>query len=395
MVRFYVGIDIGALRHQVAVIDDTGNLHAKPFAIPNSGAGFATLLARLHPLGSPEEILLGMEATGCYGWALHHCLSRHGYRALVLNPMQTQAFAKTGIRRTKTDPIDAQGIAQLLRFGKVHAAIIPDERALRLRELTRYRSIVVGLLHRCVNLLRSRVYRTFPEFVARFPMLWLPTPLGLLEKYPLPGDLARLSPVDVAQEIHRASRGRIGRSSTLALHEAAQSSIGIPLAGDVYALQIQGLVGVIRDLQGHLRSVTERLKEVLAEVPQPLTTIPGVGEITAASILGEIVDVRLFESPKKLVAFAGFDPSTFQSGLFLGNRAHLSKRGSPPLRRALWQAAFAAVRWCPELRAYYQHKRKEGKHAKVALGAVGRKLIHLIWRLLTDNRPYEKRAASE
>ena len=389
MTRFFVGIDVAMRRHQVAIIDDTGRVRLKSLSISNSTEGLAELTSRLSKLGPPEDIQIGMEATGTYGWALHYHLTSRGYRVIVLNPLQTGAFARVRIRRTKTDQIDAVEIAQLIRFGRVSPAIIPDERALRLRELSRYRSAVIRLLGRFTNLLNSRIYRIFPEFADRFSHLWAPSALGILEKHPHPKDL--LAAQDIEEDLRRLSRGRWGKAKSVELLEAARNTIGLPLAADVYRLEIRGVVEVIRILQRHRDLIEARIVEVLEEVPQHLTSIPGIGPITAAAVLGEIVDIRLFSDPKKLVAFAGMDPSTFQTGEFLGSHSHVSKRGSTHLRHALWMAAFAATRFNPELRAFYQKKRQAGKHHKVALGAVCRKLLHLVWRILTDNRPYQER----
>jgi len=282
MVRFFVGIDIAKLKHQVAVLDERGEPRGKSFSMANSAEGFAILSARLLELGSPADFLVGMEATGPYGWPLQYRLTATGYRVAVLNPLQTGAFAKTRIRKTKTDPIDAKGLAELLRFGKFSPSIIPDERALRLRELTRYRNIVVGLLNRFTNLLGARLYRTFPEFAARFPMLCLPTPLGILAKHPLPVDLVRVPLEQLTGRVRTLSHGRLGQKVAVEIQEAARLTIGIPLAGDVYALQIRGIVTVVRTLQIHLRGLTRRISQVLGEVPQPLTSIPGVADLSAA-----------------------------------------------------------------------------------------------------------------
>ncbi|MBI4564451.1 MAG: IS110 family transposase [Planctomycetes bacterium] len=395
MVRIYVGIDVAKARHQVGVVDQSGSPIGKSFSIANSRDGFTILFEKLTALGSPQEIRIGMEATGPYGWALHYHLVARGYAVAVLNPLQTGAFAKTRIRKTKTDPIDALGIAQLIRYGKFSSAVIPNERALRLRELTRYRNAVVGLLTRFTNLLESRLYRTFPEFADHFSNLWLPTPLGLLRKHPLASEIAALPVSELAALLRHLSYGQTGIKTALALQRDARDTIGIPLAGDVFSLELRGIAGVIRTLRVHLKGLTSHISEILHEVPDVLTSIPGVGDLSAAVILGEIVDVRLFDRPEKLVAFAGLDASTFQTGQFNGNSGTLSKRGSTHLRFAVWQAAFASTRYCPELRAYYERKRAQGKHHKTALGAVCRKLLHLVWRLLIDNRPYESRTPLE
>lgn len=389
--RLFVGIDVAKRSHQVAVVAEAGDVRVRPFSIPNSADGLAMLKARLAEVGATADFLIGMEATGTYGWAMQYHLAAHGFTVVVLNPLQTQAYSKTSIRRTKTDSIDAVAIAQLLRFGKYSPAIIPDERALRLRELTRYRHAVTSLLGRFTNLLHSRVSRIFPEFGTRFPALWLATPLGLLEKYPHPTDLVEAPAPDLAKDVRRLSKGHLDGRTSEELRTAAGRTIGLPMAKDVYSLEIRGIVSVVRMLQAHLRDITARVSTVLHERTEHLTSIPGIGDLTAAGILGEIVDIRLFDDPKKLVAFAGVDPSTFQTGDFLGNRSHISKRGSTHLRKVLYQAAFAATRFNPELRTYYERKRSQGKHHKSALIAVCRKLLHLVWRILTDDRPYETR----
>ncbi|MBQ3339862.1 MAG: IS110 family transposase, partial [Atopobiaceae bacterium] len=125
----------------------------------------------------------------------------------------------------------------------------------------------------------------------------------------------------------------------------------------------------------------------------PVLTIPGVGTVLGAGILGEVGDVARFASAKKLLAFAGCDPSVFESGEFVGSRAHMSKRGSPYLRWYLWLAADRARMYDPALGAYYAKKRSEGKCHKVAVSAVVRKLVSIIYAVLRDGTPYACPAA--
>lgn len=99
----------------------------------------------------------------------------------------------------------------------------------------------------------------------------------------------------------------------------------------------------------------------MAQLPQHITSIPGIGPVTGAIILAEIGDVQRFAAPEKLVAYAGIDPTVYQSGQFTASQTRMSKRGSPYLRHALWQAAFMATQQDPQLRDYYQRKRAEGK----------------------------------
>lgn len=132
---------------------------------------------------------------------------------------------------------------------------------------------------------------------------------------------------------------------------------------------------------------------LMAQIPQHITTIPGVGLVTGAAILAEIGDVRRFESEDKLVAYAGIDASVYQSGQFQAGSMHMSKRGSPYLHLALWQAASMCLQHNEELRAYYDKKREDGKAHGVALGAVCRNLLVRIYVILKENRAYEVRGA--
>src|SRR5699024_7965992 len=118
------------------------------------------------------------------------------------------------------------------------------------------------------------------------------------------------------------------------------------------------------------------------------TTITGISDVTACVILGEIGSIHRFERPEQLVAFAGLDASVHQSGDFNSNRTRLSKRGSPYLRRALWQAAFVASNHDPALSLPYQKLRNRGKAHGTAVGDVTSKLTNIVFTIVRDNKPY-------
>jgi transposase len=148
------------------------------------------------------------------------------------------------------------------------------------------------------------------------------------------------------------------------------------------------LLEQIEPLERQRTQVDEELEALMAQIPQHITSIPGIGLATGAAILAEIGDVNRFESAEKLVAYAGIDPTVYQTGQFQASQARMSKRGSPYLRHALWQAASMAVRYDPDLQSFYQAKRAEGKHHGTAIGAVCRKLLARIYIILKEQRPY-------
>jgi transposase len=134
--------------------------------------------------------------------------------------------------------------------------------------------------------------------------------------------------------------------------------------------------------------IDQAISELMQQTPQFITTIPGIGPVTGAAILSEIGDINRFETVDKLVAYAGIDATVYQTGQFEASEAHMSKRGSPYLRHALWLAATAALLHDPTLKAFYQKKREEGKHHGTALGAVCHKLLARIFIILKEQRAY-------
>lgn len=141
-------------------------------------------------------------------------------------------------------------------------------------------------------------------------------------------------------------------------------------------------------LEAQQKALDRDIAACLKAISNCLTTISGIGNILAAALLGEIGDIRRFRNAKALVAYAGLDPSVIQSGEFTAKKAHLSKRGSTHLRRAVWLAASAATRNDPAFRELLKRKIAEGKPYHVALGAVANKLLHVIYAVLRDNKPY-------
>jgi transposase len=144
-------------------------------------------------------------------------------------------------------------------------------------------------------------------------------------------------------------------------------------------------------LEAQVKAVEAALERLFRQFPQHLTSIKGIGVMSAATIYAEIGDIQRFSTLESLVAYAGIDPTIFSSGEFEGTQRHISKRGSPYLRKALWMAASGARRWNPDLDAFFTKKLQEGKSYGVAMGALCRKLLGRIYVILQENRPYEVR----
>jgi transposase len=386
---YYCGIDVAKRKHAIALLDENGQPVQRAFTIENTRAGFDQLLQALAALNGP--VLIGLEATGHYWWALYDDLTHHEHRVVVLNALQVHAFRKSGVRKVKSDRTDAVWIAEFLRFSRPEPAKPTTAVFLQLKDVSRFRYHLSDQIGDCKRKLLSVLDRVFPEYETLFSSVFLTTSRQLLTQAVSPQALADFDLQELTELLHTASRGRFDRAKADALQTLAKQSVGVRFLADAAQLQVRCLLGQIDLLEEQRQLVDDALAQLMAQVPQHLTSIPGVGSTTGAALLAEIGDIQRFDAPEKLVAYAGIDATVYQTGQFEARQMHMSKRGSPYLRHALWQAASMAIRYDDELRAYYDRKRQEGKSYGTALGAVCRKLITRVYIVLKENRPYEVR----
>jgi len=228
----------------------------------------------------------------------------------------------------------------------------------------------------------------FPEYEQLFSSVFLRTSRALLEQAVSAQEVAEMDLQELAALLQEASRGRFGREKAQQIQAHARRSVGVGFLADAAQIEMRCLLAQIELLEQQRDQIDDALAILMDQIPQHLTSIPGIGPVTGAAIVAEIGDVSRFDSVEKLVAYAGIDPSVYQTGQFRASEAHMSKRGSPYLRHALWLAASVAIKHDPQLQAYYQRKRQEGKHYGTALGAVCRKLLARVYIVLKEQRPY-------
>jgi transposase len=385
----YVGVDVGKRSHEAAFLAEDG-MPARPgLRFVSDRHGLGSLCRALECLEMPVQVAL--EASGHYWLTLYHGLRTAGYEVVTLNPLQTDAYRRAFIRKTKTDTRDAFLIADLLRIGRLRPGYVPDGWVLKLRELSRFRyglADQVGDIKRRITALLDRV---FPEYEGVFSDPFIKSSRELLATAATAEEFAALDPEELSKRLQLTSRGRFGAAKAQQIQQAAQESLGIPCLADAARVQLRCLLAQLELLQAQLRLVEHHLEDLLSQQEQFLTTIPGIGAVLAAALLGEIGDVSRFATFEKLSGYAGIDPSVFQTSEFTADSAHMSKRGSPYLRRALWQAAATARLFNPDLKAFFLRKREEGKPFGVAMGAVSNRLLARIYSVLKECRPYQLR----
>lgn len=384
-----VGIDIAKRTHEACCMGPDGRQIGKVHRFHNTRGGVRALLDDLQQL--PEPATIGLEATGHYWLALHDELVRAGYTVQVLNPLQTHAYRKTTIRKLKTDRKDAWLIADVVRIGRGRAAYVPDETILQLRELTRFRWALVDQIGDAKRRILTILDRVFPEYEALFSDVFIKSSRALLERATTAADFADADVNELTAVLKKASRNRLGEERAEALQAAARDSLGMTRLGGVAGFELRALLDQITFLEQQVAAVEQQIETLLATVEQHVTDIKGISPVMAASLIAEIGDVQRFRRFESLVAYTGIDPSVFASGEFKATETHMSKRGSPHLRRALWLSAMTASQSNPDLAEYLQRRLEEGKPWGTAMGAVARKLLSRIYVVLKQNRPYEVR----
>jgi transposase len=382
----FVGVDLGKQQHAVCFLGADGREVARPLRVPHTGAGVRRLEEQLGRLPGPKHVV--MEASGAHWLGLDRRLRADGLAVQVVNPLQTAGLRKMGIRKTKTDASDAKLVAELARIGRARPSDVPDDAVLELRELVRFRWHLADQLGDAKRRVLSVLDKVFPEFAAQLSDPFGATGRELLGRCAGAAAFAALELGDLAARIRRASRHQLGHAKAEALRAAAADSLGVGCLEGVARLQVRALLAQLRLLERQIARADAVLERRVARRAPHLLTVPGVRGLLAATMLAELGDVERFGRVEQVVAFAGLDASVFESGAFQGTRQHISKRGSPHLRRALYLAAFKAVETDPELAAYMRRKQAAGKAYRVALVAVSRKLLARVYRVLRDGRPY-------
>ena len=188
----------------------------------------------------------------------------------------------------------------------------------------------------------------------------------------------------------KTSRGKFKDGVIDGLIQHARDSIGIGMAGYVIDDELRATIDLIEDFELQIAELDYELKQRVEALSSPLLSL-GIGPSLAAAIHAESDPVSDFPSARQYAAYAGLEPSTFESGEMRGTRTHISKRGSPHLRRALYLSAFSIYRRHEYFHRIYRRFCKKGHKHNDALVIVARRLALVVWRMLRDNRPFTKR----
>ena len=390
---YTVGIDIGKKTHVATMLDEQGRTVFRKLRFPHSREGLDVLLTRLTETGvSPAGVRIGMEATGHYWVLLFEHLTRAGYDVLVLNPLLTAARRNEDIRGQKTDPKEADTIAKLLREQDLKVSAIPEKDVEALRDLTRLRFECAQTATAEKQRLVALMDVAFPEYAEHFSDLFGATSLKVLTAFPTADALSQVDIRRLTSLMKKASRGRKKRTDAEALKQAARTSLAAGTHREQLALEIRLLVERLNLLLRQIDELDKRFAEFFPDRQELIQSLPGIGPVWGPTILAEVLPFfhpELAHGARKLVAAAGIDPKLRESGQWVG-KTKMSKRGSKYLRTAVIQAAQTAV--CklhdPMFSAVYDRQIQRGKHHQVALSHVAHKMLHVVFSVLKNQRPY-------
>ena len=386
-----VGIDVAKDKHDCFIISSEGEILADVFTIPNNAEGFDTLLQAIRRSTRPEDkIKVGLEATGHYSYNILGFLLDKGLPTYVINPLHTNLYRKSlSLRKTKTDRVDARTIAAMLMSDvdlKSYTDTVYHNE--ELKSLTRYRFDKVRERAKLKQSVSRLVTILFPELEKLVSSLHSASVYALLSEFPGAKQVSSPHMTHLKAVLKNASQGRYGQEMAETIRNAARSSVGSVMPAK--SLELQHTIRLIRELDAEIEDIETAIQAIVDEMQSPITTIPGMGVRMGAVILAEIGDFSRFDSPDKILAYAGMSPSTYQSGQLSlsGAYSHMEKRGSRYLRYALYNATKHVCHWDPTFAAYLAKKRAEGKHYNVALSHAAKKLVRLIFAMEKSQRPY-------
>ena len=398
-----VGIDIGKEKHAVAAISAAGEVLVPPRFFGQNAAGFAALLAQLGKLGRRADIRIGMEATGRYWIPLRHALAGKGYRVESVNPLITSAEIAKDVRGRKTDKADALAIAAALLRNRHNPAPGEDAAADALKSLTRHRTFLVRQRSNAKRCLHAALDVTFPEAGKVFGELFCATALAVLEAFPSARLLARANARTLTALVSKASRGRLDAGYARRVRDAARASVSVSIANEGDEAALVSLIAQIRFADAQIGRAEEKIRAMPApKAAELLASVKGLGTLLPRVIACEIGDMGRFRRPsngkpprdmdKRILAFAGCEPRIRESGKWKG-RTKISKRGSPALRTALWQASSMCRLHNPLFAAVYERQTARGKPHSVAIFYVARKLVEILCGMYKTGMPFSLQTA--
>ena len=387
----FVGIDVAKNKHDCFISNSDGEVLFDVFTITNNRAGFDDLYQKIKSVSNDFAIIkVGLEATGHYSYNILGYLLDKGLTTYLINPLHTNLYRKSlSLRKTKTDKVDARTIAMMLMSDvdlKSYSDTLYHNE--ELKSLTRYRFDKVKERAKLKTSVTRLVTILFPELEKLVPTIHIASVYALLSAFPSANAIANVHLTKLTHLLLQASKGRYTKDTAIAFKEAAKSSIGSTMPAK--SLELKHTIKLIHELDAEISEIESEIKSIMDKINSPILSIPGISYRMGAMIIAEIGDFSKFNSPDKILAYAGLSPSTYQSGQLQSSHSKMEKRGSRYLRYALFNATKFVCNWDSTFGEYLTKKRAEGKHYNVAISHAAKKLVRVIYHLEKTGQLYIK-----
>jgi transposase len=394
--KVYVGIDLAKDSSRVAVVDKDGSKLTSPFSIKNTRDGMEKLLSKLNSYKN-DEILCGMEASSNYWENVYSYLKEKKVSCLLINPYQVRRYRQALGLKIKTDSVDAEAVAQLIRAKKYDNLYISDEVAVELKELVRIKFSFARRVKDLKKGVMSLLCLVFPEYTRIIPHPFSKVSTEILSKYPTSCHMAKASVSKLVKIFRRYQGCRFGTDTAKELISAAKESFYSGRASRSRGISISMQIEEISSLSKRMEEIEEEIKSILDPADPKggppsfgiLNSIKGVGIGTISAFLGTVGDMSRFLNSDKLVSYIGFYPRIFESGKYKKKNPGIQKAGPRELRYMLYLSSVAAIKHNIYLKKYYNDLVSAGMPAKKALIKVAVKIVRMMYSMLKYKTHYD------
>ncbi len=392
----YIGIDVASEKHDCCIIDGDGTVLNENFIFANNREGFDffynTVVSflpdkKLLDVSLSQGIRIGLESTGHYSLNLTNFLKAKGFEITTFNPLHVNLYRKgQTLRKTKTDKTDARFLAVMLFTDESKSYTPISYQISELKSLVRHRFRLIALRSKLKVSVSRLITILFPELPSVVWSIHQVSSYALLLEYPTAKAISECHLTKLTNLLSDNSRGKYGKDNALNIRELASKSIGMNSIS--VGFELQQTIRLINNLQEEIDILDKHIKTVMQEINSPILTIPGISYTLGSIILAEIGDISNFQTPAKLLAFAGLEPSTYQSGKFTAGKTPMVKRGSTYLRWAFINAARLVAMRDATFKAYCAKKKAEGKHHYIVMSHAAKKLVRVVFQLMKTNSSF-------
>lgn len=387
---FLVGIDIGKNKHAFCITEKgSGEILVEPKFFKNNKDGFNDLLSSVKDYPQ-KDVLIGMEDTGHYHFALLKFLLDKHYQVALINPVATDLTRKMQGGISKNDKLDTLTICDVLgsnqrvksyRITKVDRFDMYEQ-----RQLTREHHNLKEELNQYTNRLQKSIDIVFPEFNSLFNSKYGIVYMNVLKEFASADEIARTD-IRTLRKCFDIGRGKHISLTAEKLKEAAKNSVGFHSTAEV--IQIKHLVNQIELIKAQIAEIDKKIEEFSIQNNSPILTIPGISHFSGTSILAELGDIHNYSKPSQIIKFAGVAPLTYESSQFTAQHTAITKKGNKYLRKTLYQIITPVIQCNPVFKEFYQLKISQGKGHRCAQGHCVRKLMRVIFHLLSTNTQFD------